>query len=136
MSAMKPEQNQDYPTNANRLYGVKISIRFGFRGTLNLEKVKECMYNVECKGAWGENRNGWEWCFEGGTSSVFLANHGHGSESYDIWTGCKIKHSQIHAFENFVVGLVKKLVENFPGLQVGAQPQFTSVAFALGSCFE
>ncbi|MDO8520516.1 MAG: hypothetical protein Q7S52_00155 [bacterium] len=127
MSATE-EQCKGYPKNADRKYVPSIQVRFEFHGRLDLDKLRQCMLEVECKGTWGESRIGWKWWFNPQWSKI---KDDRDIRSYTIETGCSIKHSQIHAFENFVIDFMRELTAKFSGITIKAQPKFPSGVYAI-----
>ncbi|MEK7118204.1 MAG: hypothetical protein AAB869_01195 [Patescibacteria group bacterium] len=131
------EQGKGYPANADRIYEALIYIEFDFFSKtydlLPIEKLKQCILGVACAGNWGKNRSDWTWDFDDSAHNRLSRKWGRDTGGYMIETYCSIKHSQIHAFENFVINFAEKLVANMPGLRVTARSIFKSVAITLGS---
>lgn len=135
MSATTEASNKESLTNALRQYSPSIYMKFDSPGILDIEDVKRRFCEIECDGTWGEGRKRWEWNSDtSGSVSYLLYEDGRREiSSYRIETKCFIKHSQIHAFENFVADFGKKITADFPGLHFALRPVFVSAAFVFSS---
>lgn len=137
MSAIK---KQVRIPNAQRGYTASIVLNLDFLGFISLEKLKEIVSGAKgLGGSWREGRGNWKWesnhryeCFYPLWSDEEGNRAGRSIRQITIRTGCVVRHSQIHAFQNFMADLVNLLAAQLPSLVIRAQLVLVSSPFAIG----